>query len=248
MNDILRLRPGVSKEVAEQQLQALHMRFAQERPKDYPRDGFTTALLNYMDITVASGEMHSSLTLLFGAVGFLMLIACANVANLQLARGTARAREIAVRMSVGAGRGRVLRQLLTESVVLSVAGGAAGNSAGGGDYQGRGGADARFLRAQRGSHHGERIRAAVFGGGVGADGNSVRAGARLALLAPRPGGGVEGGGQGRGDRRGGRAHAQPAGDRGTGALGDPAGGRQPDDPRILPVAARRSGISAGPRS
>ncbi|HEV3200914.1 MAG TPA: ABC transporter permease [Bryobacteraceae bacterium] len=126
VNDIVRLRPGVSKEVAEQQLQALHVRFALERPKDYPREGFTTGLLNYMDITVASGEMHSSLTLLFAAVGFLLLIACANVANLQLARGTARAREIAVRMSVGAGRGRVLRQLLTESVVLSVAGGALG--------------------------------------------------------------------------------------------------------------------------
>jgi predicted permease len=126
VNDIVRLRAGVSKEVAEQQLQALHLRFSQERPKDYPKEGFTTALLNYMDITVASGEMHSSLTLLFAAVGFLMLIACANVANLQLARGTARAREIAVRMSVGAGRIRVLRQLLTESVVLSVTGGALG--------------------------------------------------------------------------------------------------------------------------
>ena len=126
VNDIVRLRPGVSKQTAEQQLQALHVRFAEQRPKDYPRDGFTTNLLNYMDITVASGAMHASLTLLFAAVGFLLLIACANVANLQLARGTARAREIAVRMSVGAGRGRVLRQLLTESVVLSVAGGAIG--------------------------------------------------------------------------------------------------------------------------
>ncbi len=126
VNDIVRLRPGVSKEVAEQQLQALHQRFAQERPKDYPKDGFSTNLLNYMDVTVAAGEMQSSLTLLFAAVGFLLLIACANVANLQLARGTARAREIAVRMSVGAGRARVLRQLLTESVVLSVAGGVLG--------------------------------------------------------------------------------------------------------------------------
>jgi putative ABC transport system permease protein len=126
VNDILRLRPGASKEAAEQQLQALHKRFAEERPKDYPGDGFSTALLNYMDITVASGEMRSSLTLLFAAVGFLLLIACANVANLQLARGTARAREIAVRMSLGAERSRVLRQLLTESMVLSVAGGALG--------------------------------------------------------------------------------------------------------------------------
>jgi putative ABC transport system permease protein len=123
---IARLRPGVSPKVAEQQLHALHLELAKAHPKDFPQEGFTTVLNNYMDITVASGEMHSSLQLLFGAVGFLLLIACANVANLQMARATARRREIALRMSVGAGRGRVLRQLLTESVALSVVGGVLG--------------------------------------------------------------------------------------------------------------------------
>jgi putative ABC transport system permease protein len=123
---IMRLRPDVSKRVAEDQLHALYLRLARETPANFPKDGFRTSLVNYMDITVASGEMRSSLQLLFGVVGFLLLIACANVANLQLARATARAREIAVRMSIGAGRIRVLRQLLTESVLLSVVGGAIG--------------------------------------------------------------------------------------------------------------------------
>ncbi len=126
MMAITRLAPGVSAPAAREQLDALHRQLAQAAPGDFPKEGFVTQLQNYLDITVASGEMHSSLRLLFGAVGFLLLIACANVANLQLARATSRAREIALRMSVGAGRGRVLRQLLTESVVLSVAGGALG--------------------------------------------------------------------------------------------------------------------------
>src|SRR5258707_1681024 len=123
---IMRLNRGVSPQQGEQQLHALHLRLAKETPASFPKDGFRTTLTNYMDITVASGEMRSSLRLLFGAVGFLLLIACANVANLQLARVTARTREIAIRMSVGAGRSRALRQLLTESVFLSLLGGALG--------------------------------------------------------------------------------------------------------------------------
>ncbi len=126
LNVIVRFRPGISKEAAAQQLQQLNVRLAQEDPKHFPKGGFRTGFLNYMDITVASGEMSSSLHLLLAAVGFLLLIACVNVANLQLARTTTRAREIAVRLSIGAGRLRLIRQLLTESVLLAVLGGALG--------------------------------------------------------------------------------------------------------------------------
>ena len=126
ISPIMRLAPGVSKVAAEEQLKAANQRLAAEKPATFPAQGFTTQLRNYLDVTVASGEMRTSLQLLLGAVGFLLLIACANVANLQLARGTARAREMAVRMSIGAGRRRLLRQLLTESVLLSFAGGALG--------------------------------------------------------------------------------------------------------------------------
>jgi putative ABC transport system permease protein len=125
-NPIVRLAPGISSAVAEEQLSALHTRLSQEKPSAFPSQGFRTTLRNYLDVTVASGEMQTSLRLLLGAVAFLLLIACANVANLQLARGTARAREMAVRVSIGAGRRRLLGQLLTESVLLSLAGGILG--------------------------------------------------------------------------------------------------------------------------
>jgi len=126
VNVIMRLRPGITKQVAEQQLQQLNVRLAAERPQEFPKGQLRTVLLNYMDITQASGEMKSSLHLLFAAVGLLLLIACVNVANLQLARTTTRAREIAMRLAIGAGRGRLVRQLLTESVMLSVLGGVMG--------------------------------------------------------------------------------------------------------------------------
>lgn len=122
---LLRLAPGVSPAAAQQQLHELQLGFAKVNPR-FPQESFLTTLSNYLDMTVARGSMQHSLRLLFAAVGFLLAIACANVANLQLARATSRAREMAIRLSIGASRSQLIRQLLTESVLISLLGGLLG--------------------------------------------------------------------------------------------------------------------------
>ncbi|SPF56948.1 conserved membrane hypothetical protein [Candidatus Sulfopaludibacter sp. SbA4] len=126
-NVIGRLKPGVTLAAANQQLQANYREYARQWPGDSPQgQGF--AVQPVRDAIV--GGVRNSLLLLLGAVGCVLLIACANVANLLLARATGRKREIAIRAAVGAGRGRIVRQLLTESAMLSVAGGVLGLAAG----------------------------------------------------------------------------------------------------------------------
>jgi putative ABC transport system permease protein len=121
-----RLKPGIDSSVARQQLQSLQTELARANPGGFPKETFEATLTNYLDITAASGEMQQTLQLLFGAVAFLLLIACANIANLQLARATGRTKEMAIRLAIGAGRGRLVRQLLTESMLLSGLGGVLG--------------------------------------------------------------------------------------------------------------------------
>ena len=116
-----RLKPGVTLEAAQTEMAGISTRLEQAYPANR---GYGANVVGLRDQMV--GGIERALTVLMGAVGFVLLIACANLANLMLGRTAARRRELAIRTALGAGRGRLIRQIVTEALVLAFIGGAAG--------------------------------------------------------------------------------------------------------------------------
>jgi putative ABC transport system permease protein len=127
MQVMARLKPGVTIDQARDRMAPIAARIAHDYPEIKKDWGIT---IDQFSDFVVNPNLRQSLTLLMAAVGMLLLVGCANLANIALARGTAREREVVVRAALGASRWRIIRQFLTESLLLSLAGGTLGIAAG----------------------------------------------------------------------------------------------------------------------
>ena len=128
-NILARLKPGVTMQQAQANIDVIAARLREEKHRDR---SFTISVVPLTEQVV--GNIRTAVLILFGAVALVLLIACTNVANLLLSRAAVRQREIAIRAALGAGRVRVMRQLLTESIALSLMGGVAGRGHLGPEY------------------------------------------------------------------------------------------------------------------
>ncbi len=246
LNVFGRLKQGASAEQAASAVGAICHTFTEDNKQVYRPEtsGFRATTVPVRD-ALTSGA-RDLLLILLGITGLVLLIACANVANLTLARMLGRDRELAMRAALGAGRGRLVRQLLTESTLLATVGGAIGDRLRL-DHD-RHADDVR--RAVHVAHRRDRARsdgAGLHAWRVDPDRRPVRhaAGARQPRRSRR---GAEAG------RRPGRRRRQPQADSGRadrgagGRLGDAAGRRRPVARQLLPPAARRDRLSIGRRA
>ena len=216
-----RLKPGVTVAGAQAQMKIVGEQFRKANPKWMDAEE-SVAVVPMRDAT--TGEVRTALLVLFGAVALVLLIACANVANLLLARAAGRQRELAIRSAVGANRGRVVRQLLTESVLLAGCGGMLGLGLGAAGVRGLlllvPGNIPRVTDANRrgNRHSGARLaRDGVHDRRLAADGAAVRPVSGAAHLETRSGVDAEGSQRPLGHRPPSHARTLGAGRRGNGA-------------------------------
>ena len=240
-----RLKPGVSIEQAQADMEPIARQLAKEFPRDMDQGKPWTIRVQPVREALF-GFMSRPLLLLQGAVAFVLLIACANVAALLLARASSRQTEVAIRAALGAGRGRIFRQFITESVMLSLLGGVLGVLLAwwGVRVAGRDGA-AVVSALERDLDR--RPRAPVQRRHFAADGNRLRIGAGTARIEVQLRRIAEGCHPRRNFGRRAPSHARGAGERTTCPRAGAADWLRAADPQLSQDARRRSGLrSHGP--